>query len=115
MNVRISVLFCLLPLLAAGGAAAQCTPETAAGPRPGMPSFADFDLDNDGLIVSAEFYAARAARMAERAKAGGKMKHAANAPSFEDLDSDADGGISPQEFAAHQAEEMAKRHSRGPG
>jgi hypothetical protein len=74
-----------------------------------MPTFADVDLNGDGTIVASEFYEARAARMAERAKAGGKMKNAANAPTFESIDLDDDGEISAEEFAAHQAEMKAKR------
>jgi Ca2+-binding EF-hand superfamily protein len=69
-----------------------------------MPAFADFDLNGDGAIVASEFHEARAARMGERAKAGGKMKNAANAPTFESIDLDDDGEISAEEFAAHQAD-----------
>ena len=74
-----------------------------------MPTFAEVDLDGDGAIVPDEFYEFRGKRMAERAKAGGKIKNAANAPAFESLDLDEDGEVSPEEFAAHQAE-MRKRH-----
>jgi hypothetical protein len=114
MKKRLPVWVFLIFVLAGGNAVAQCTPETAGkmGPGPGMPDFAEFDLDGDGAIVSAEFYKARGERMAERAKAGGKMKHAANAPVFEDLDLDADGKISPEEFATHQSEEMANRRGK---
>ena len=73
-----------------------------------MPSFADIDLNGDGAIVASEFYEARAARMAERAKAGGKMKKAANAPTFESIDLDDNGEVSVEEFAAHQAEMRKK-------
>ncbi len=77
-----------------------------------MPKFADIDLDGNGVVVAPEFYEARAKHMAERAKAGGKMKNAANAPTFESIDLDDDGEISPEEFAAHQAEMMEKRGAR---
>ncbi|MGI9238679.1 MAG: EF-hand domain-containing protein [Woeseiaceae bacterium] len=76
------------------------------------PAFSDFDLDGDGAIISAEFYEARAARMAERAKAGGKMKNAANAPTFESIDLDDDGKISTEEFAAHQEKMMQKKRRK---
>jgi len=76
-----------------------------------MPKFDDIDLDGNGAIVAAEFYEARGKRMAERAKAGGKMKNAANAPTFEDIDLDDNGEISPEEFAMHQAE-MKEKHRR---
>ena len=70
------------------------------------PSYADIDANDDGAVTSEEFYAFRAARMAERAKEGHKMKHAAKAPAFEDLDLDGDGSLS--------AEEFAERHSKCP-
>lgn len=77
-----------------------------------MPAFADFDLNGDGAIVASEFHEARAARMAKRAKAGGKMKNAANMPTFESIDLDDDGEISAEEFAAHQADMMKKRKKK---
>lgn len=76
-----------------------------------MPAFADIDQDGNGVIVASEFYEARAARMAERAKAGGKMKNAANAPTFESIDLDDDGEISAEEFAHHQDEMKAKKQN----
>jgi hypothetical protein len=42
--------------------------------------------------------------MADRAKEGGKMKHAKDAPSFEDLDLDGDGGLSAEEFDKHHSQ-----------
>lgn len=77
-----------------------------------MPSFADLDLNDDGAIVASEFHEARAARMAERAKTGGKMKNAANAPTFESIDLDDDGEISTEEFAAHQEAMMQKKKKK---
>ena len=77
-----------------------------------MPAFADFDLNGDGAIVASEFHEGRAAHMAERAKAGGKMKNAANMPTFEAIDLDDDGEISAEEFAAHQADMMKKRKKK---
>ena len=69
-----------------------------------MPSFADFDLNDDGAITETEFNEARAARIAKRAQEGRQMKNLANAPSFDDIDTDDDGSVSPDEFGAHQAE-----------
>lgn len=84
------------------------------GEHHNMPAFADIDLDGDGAIVASEFYAARAARMAERAKAGGKTKNAASAPTFESIDLDDNGEISAAEFAEHQEEMKArKQENRG--
>ena len=77
-----------------------------------MPAFADVDLNGDGAIVASEFHEFRAARMADRAKAGGKMKNAANAPTFESIDLDDDGKISAEEFAAHQADMKKKRKKK---
>lgn len=69
-----------------------------------MPTFAEIDADEDGVIVADEFYKFRGERMAKRARAGGKMKNAAKAPSFEDIDTDGDGKVSVDEFAVHQAD-----------
>lgn len=68
-----------------------------------MPSFADFDLNDDGAITETEFYEARAARIKEHTQEGRRMKNLANAPSFDDIDADDDGSVSPDEFGAHQA------------
>ena len=68
------------------------------------PAYADIDANTDDAVTSEEFYAFRAARMAERAEAGGKMKNAENAPTFEDLDLDGDGTMSADEFAEHKAQ-----------
>jgi len=77
-----------------------------------MPTFADFDLNDDGAITEDEFYKARAERIAKRAQEGRQMKNLANAPAFADLDTNDDGGISPDEFSAHKAEHMKKKASQ---
>lgn len=69
-----------------------------------MPSFADFDLNGDGVLEKEEFYRARGERMTDRMQQGYPMRGMANAPTFEDVDSDGDGKITPQEFSAHQME-----------
>jgi hypothetical protein len=69
-----------------------------------MPVHADLDANGDGTVTSDEFYAFRAQRMADRAKEGGKLKHAKDAPSFEDLDLDGDGDLSAEEFDKHHAQ-----------
>lgn len=74
------------------------------------PSYTDFDANADGAVTSEEFYAFRAARMAERAKDGHKMKHAKNAPAFEDLDLDGDGNLSAEEFAEHHSKCPMAKH-----
>ena len=105
MIKRVALLVLLTTSFIATQAGAQCTPETAGqkGPGPRMPTFAEFDLDGDGAIASNEYYEARGARMAARAKEGGKMKNAANMPAFEDIDLDGNGTLSEDEFAAHHA------------
>lgn len=69
-----------------------------------MPSFADFDLNGDGVLLSEEFYDARAKRMYQRAEQGYPMRNAANAPPFEMLDTNRDRKVTADEFSAHQAE-----------
>jgi Ca2+-binding EF-hand superfamily protein len=97
-------------------------PGMGAGPGPGMgpgmgrgmgpgmgrnmPSFADFDLNGDGVLTEQELAEGRAKRIAERSQQGYPMRNLANAPSFADLDLNADGRISPDEFAAGQASHM---------
>ena len=103
------VVITLVLLLASTAATAS---HHGKGRHHKMPSFADIDLNGDGAIVATEFYEARAARMAERAKAGGKMKKAANAPTFESIDLDDNGEVSAEEFAAHQAEMKEKKQKQ---
>jgi len=71
-----------------------------------MPSFADYDLNNDGKVTQNEFEEARAKRMEQRAKEGKMMRNAGNAPTFLQIDANQDGIISPDEFKAHQMEQM---------
>jgi hypothetical protein len=75
---------------------------------PGMPTFADVDLDGDGSVTEKELMEFRAKRMAARAEEGRKMKNAANAPTFADIDTDGDGAISEQEFAEHHKGKQCK-------
>ena len=106
------------PVLAAMTATALAVsfPVSAQNESPGMgkgnnmPSFADFDLDGDGKIVSDEFHKARAERIAKHAQEGRKMKGLADAPAFEDIDTDGNGSISVEEFAAHQSEHRQQSH-----
>lgn len=68
-----------------------------------MPTFSDFDLDDDGVIGESEFNEAHTKIMSEMAAQGHKMKHAGDAPGFSGIDTDNDGEISAQEFSDHQA------------
>jgi len=74
-----------------------------------MPSFSDFDLNGDGVLLEEEFYDARNKRVAEREKQGYQMKNLVNAPSFEDIDTNDDEKISKEEFTAHQAERCREK------
>ena len=68
-----------------------------------MPSFSDFDLNNDGKISEDEFIEARTARITDRAQQGYQMKGLTDAASFADIDTNSDGSISPEEFSAYQS------------
>lgn len=103
------IVMAIILLLASTAATAS---HHGKGKHHKMPAFADFDLNGDGAIVANEFYEARAARMVERAEAGGKMKNAANVPTFESIDLDDDGEISTEEFAAHQQTMMQKKKKK---
>jgi len=68
-----------------------------------MPSFSDFDLNNDGKITEEEFIEARTARISDRAQQGYQMRGLTDAASFADIDTNGDGSISPEEFSAYQS------------
>ncbi|MDX2370785.1 MAG: EF-hand domain-containing protein [Colwellia sp.] len=72
------------------------------GKNSNMPSFSEFDLNGDGMIVEQELYKARAARVKVRAEQGYPMRNIANAPSFADIDSNGDAKVTSKEFAEHQ-------------
>jgi Ca2+-binding EF-hand superfamily protein len=74
-----------------------------------MPSFAEFDLNGDGILNEQEFYEARANRIAERSQQGYMMRNLENAPPFNALDLDGDGRLRPDEFASGQAQHMQQR------
>lgn len=67
-----------------------------------MPSFSDFDMNSDGVILKDEFYEARAKRIEKRVEQGYPMRNIANPPTFEDIDTNGDGKISSEEFTQHQ-------------
>ena len=93
---------CAIVIVLSSAAYAECKGECKHHKHQ-MPSYSELDANEDGAVSSEEFYAFRGKRMAERAEAGGKMKHAENAPTFEELDLDGDGNLSADEFAEHQA------------
>lgn len=94
---------CLLPL----SVSAQTMPQR--GPIP----FAEFDLDNNGVISEAEFNQVRSERRAAKAQQGTPMKGAAGAPSFKAFDTDGDGQITPQELTAGRQAQREKRRDMG--
>jgi Ca2+-binding EF-hand superfamily protein len=81
----------------------------------GPPPFSKFDQDDDGLVSEEEFNSARAAHIAERAAAGGKMKGLATAPAFTDLDTDGDGMLNETELTAGQKAHMKAMHEQRRG
>jgi Ca2+-binding EF-hand superfamily protein len=66
-------------------------------------------------VSAEEFYAARGARIAERAGEGRMMRNLGQAPSFESFDTDGDGYLSPMELNAGHAARMAQRPGAGMG
>ncbi len=73
-----------------------------------QPTFAEFDLNNDGKITQSELEEARAKRMSQNASEGKMMRNAGKAPAFEDMDKNNDGSLNQEEFRLHQTEEMKK-------
>lgn len=67
------------------------------------PAYADFDLNQDGMLEEHEFIEARNQRISERAGQGYAMRGLSTARPFSALDADADGNLDQQEFAAAQA------------
>ena len=67
-----------------------------------QPTFAQFDLNNDGKITPEELAEGRANRMKQNAKEGKMLKNAEKAPPFTDLDTNKDGTISQEEFSSYK-------------
>jgi Ca2+-binding EF-hand superfamily protein len=104
--VSVIVALAMLPFVAR----AECQ-QQGHGPPP----FSKFDQDGDGLVSEEEFNSARAAHIAERAAAGGKMKGLATAPAFADLDTDGDGMLNEAELTAGQKAHMKAMHEQRGG
>jgi len=71
-----------------------------------QPTFAEFDLNNDGAITQNELEEARTKRMNQNAKDGKMLRNAGNAPAFSDIDTNNDGSVSQEEFSLHQSQKM---------
>ena len=78
------------------------------------PTFATYDLNNDGEITQKEFYDAQAERMTQKAKEGKMMRKSGKAPTFESIDTNSDGIVTPTEFNTHQTNRM-NSNMRGKG
>lgn len=109
-NRRNYMLVMAIPALLAGGTLLAADPPMR-GPMP----FASYDADQDGRVSQDEFYNARNARIAERAKAGYMMRNLGNAPAFEALDSDGDGYLSELELLRGQNAHMQQQRGRQGG
>ncbi|MEN8727012.1 MAG: EF-hand domain-containing protein [Sulfurovum sp.] len=73
-----------------------------------QPTFAEYDLNNDGKITPEELNEARAKRMSQKAKEGKMLRNAGNAPAFADMDKNKDGSLNKEEFRLHQTEQIKK-------
>jgi len=73
-----------------------------------MPTFEEYDLNNDGKITESELEEARTKRMNEKAKEGKMLRNAGNAPAFSQMDKNNDGSLNREEFQLHQTEQMKK-------
>jgi len=75
-----------------------------------QPTFAEYDLNNDGAITQKELEDARAKRMTQKAKEGKMLRNAGNAPAFASMDRNNDGILNQEEFRLHQAEHMQMKN-----
>lgn len=77
-----------------------------------LPTFEQYDLNNDGKIIESELEEARAKRMSQKAEEGKMLRNAKNAPAFADMDKNKDKSLDKEEFTLHQAEQMEKWNKR---
>jgi len=74
-----------------------------------QPTFAEYDLNNDGAITQKELEEARAKRMNQKAKEGKMLRNAGNAPAFATMDKNNDGILNQEEFRLHQTQQMKNK------
>jgi len=86
-----------------------------AGMGNNMPSFSDFDIDNDGKVTQREFESTQQQRMTTHANEGKMMRNAGNAPVFSDVDTNNDGAINVLEFQHHQQMHMQQNANQRKG
>jgi Ca2+-binding EF-hand superfamily protein len=86
-------------------------PGMGMGPGRGMnmPTFAEFDLNGDGVMTEDEFIEARGRRISERVKQGYMMRGLQNAQPFEMVDANGDGVVTEEEFLRMQMEHRKMR------
>lgn len=85
------------------------TQNQARGRGRNMPSFTDFDIDNDGFISEQELIEARSMRISKRILQGYQMRNTANITVFEEIDKNSDGKISAEEFSEQQKQHQLER------
>ncbi|WP_428605060.1 EF-hand domain-containing protein [Sedimenticola sp.] len=109
-NTRLITLAMAITALLGSGTLMAVTP----APMPGPIAFATYDTNSDGKVSVEEFYAARNARIGERAKQGRMMKNLGNAPAFEQFDADGDGYLSENELLKGQMNHMLQQRMSRP-
>lgn len=100
-------------VLALLGAAVLGAGSAAAMP-PGPMPMGVYDTDADGKVSQEEFYRAREARWAARAKEGRMLRNQGKAPTFESMDSNDDGYLNEKELTAGHALHMQQRFAQRP-
>ncbi len=89
-----------------------------AGMGRNMPSFAEFDLNRDGVLIKDEFIEARGKRISERVKQGYQMRGLSNMQEFSAIDTDGNSLVTKAEFSAAQAQhtgQQTQMQQRGNG
>jgi len=77
-----------------------------------MPTFAEFDLDQNGYLDEEEFIEARGKRVSDRASQGRMMRGLSSMMQFSEFDLNADGKVTAEEFAMGQAAHRQKKMQR---
>ncbi|MCK5111321.1 MAG: EF-hand domain-containing protein [Arcobacteraceae bacterium] len=67
-----------------------------------MPTFENFDLNNDGHLTEKEMNKARNKRMLQNAQQGKMLRYSGNSTSFSNIDTNNDGKVSKDEFLTNQ-------------
>ena len=77
-----------------------------------LPTFEQYDLNNDGKITQSELEEARAKRRSQKTKEGKMLRNAGKASAFSDMDKNKDGSLNKEEFRLHQTAQMKKWNKR---